>query len=432
MSALLLSCEKYGNRDLIDEIEDGTDAPEWAGGNNNNSIDNSNSGSGTVMGDDYGDLYVVSRNDSGVPYLGYAIIVEEVTTEVVVSSSLKSNGKNDDSGDDSDFDVEGIWYPLILSSNTADSDGIINMIDGEVPESELIYVQEVDFGRINIVRSPESVLDAALTEAIATLSPAKSITTDASGRLVAIFGDEVDWLPGSVEEDDNTIDSPRENMAIYGELMKNGLTGQLNFLTSYGFTNEDVLQLAASAYAAGSDKTGIITSVDEIIYVNGFMGVTGKNPVTEADALDIFSNGENAALLTSLGVIYEPSVYEAFKNYEYFAGLSFFNFTGFVYDRILEYGNKKVRITYVVDNGDGTGTVNHEELTILQADKKYGIFTSDWVADDEVDIDSNPLSLKHFKTACDDAIQVLEFIHEGSLDEYYDISSIEYIGIVTP
>ena len=54
--------------------------------------------------------------------------------------------------------------------------------------------EEVEFGRLNVVRAPQSVLDAALAEAINALTQpgVEFITTDASGRLIAIIGQE-DW-----------------------------------------------------------------------------------------------------------------------------------------------------------------------------------------------------------------------------------------------
>ncbi|BCS98363.1 hypothetical protein DSLASN_39950 [Desulfoluna limicola] len=89
-------------------------------------------------------------------------------------------------------------------------------------------VQEVHFGRLNIGRAPAHVLQAAFDEAITTINSAKEVRQDASGRLLLVrdipSATEVDPATGIpvMEEIVKAIDSPRENMALYIKLLKDG------------------------------------------------------------------------------------------------------------------------------------------------------------------------------------------------------------------
>jgi hypothetical protein len=99
-------------------------------------------------------------------------------------------------------------------------------------------VQEVSFGRLNLGRAPDAVLDAAFDEAVTSINKAESMWIDASGRLVLMSrvydefltdedGNPVDQngdpIPGEeLETVTKAIDSPRENLALYNKLMKDG------------------------------------------------------------------------------------------------------------------------------------------------------------------------------------------------------------------
>ncbi len=360
LSLFVFSCEKYGGRDMVD-ID--SDAPEWIGGNkDNNDHRNQNDDNQVVKGDDYGDLYVLIRNEGGVPVMESLTVVGELGEEQ-------------------------IWYPLVMAFDetgepvTENGDYIPLSVneEGEI-DDDTYFPKEVEFGRINLIRSPNSVLDRGLDEAIASLLQGKYITTDASGRLVAIY-DQEDWLPGVDEDNDKTIDSPRENMAIYRELMQSGLSenSQLNFLSLHGFTDDDVLQLAASAYAAGSDKTGTVIK-DEIVYVNGFM-----NAYNYDDAIKLID------------------VYEDCDDY-YYKNLLFYNYSNFEYNRMNLYSHEWVKVTSLNDDG----TYSEDVFSIFDIVP----FTT------ELENDKPIYNLDAFTIACDDAVQVLEFIHESNLVEY--------------
>lgn len=91
-------------------------------------------------------------------------------------------------------------------------------------------VDEVRFGRLNLGRSPETVLQAAFDEAISAINSADTIwiSRDAAGRLLLeknVYSDtDTDecgnpvWLGTTVK----AIDSPLENLALYMKIMKDG------------------------------------------------------------------------------------------------------------------------------------------------------------------------------------------------------------------
>ncbi|MEW6518077.1 MAG: hypothetical protein AB1461_01555 [Thermodesulfobacteriota bacterium] len=103
--------------------------------------------------------------------------------------------------------------------------------DGVTYYSDIYYadlVQEVEFGRLNLGRAPDAVLDHAFDEAINNLNSAKSISLDASGRLFLTtdvydeFLTNPDGTPVYLETVTKAIDSPLENLALYIKLMKDG------------------------------------------------------------------------------------------------------------------------------------------------------------------------------------------------------------------
>jgi len=89
-------------------------------------------------------------------------------------------------------------------------------------------IQEVSFGRLNLGRAPDAVLDHAFDEAIMAINRAKNIALDASGRLLLTtdvydeFLTEPDGTPVLIETVTKAIDSPLENMALYLKLIKDG------------------------------------------------------------------------------------------------------------------------------------------------------------------------------------------------------------------
>ena len=91
-------------------------------------------------------------------------------------------------------------------------------------------IAEVHFGRLNLSRSPEAVMQAAFDEAIAAINSddTVSISRDAAGRLLleknVYSATEVDECgnPELLGTTLKAIDSPLENLALYVKLMKDG------------------------------------------------------------------------------------------------------------------------------------------------------------------------------------------------------------------
>jgi hypothetical protein len=182
---------------------------------------------GSKRGDDFGDLWIVLRDDNGVPILSAA----------------------------------GFVQPL-------DADGDLIPLDEEGHPVDESLTQEVELGRLNVGRAPTSVLDRRAEEVIVLLNSATAVSVDAAGRLVL-----------TVDGEDKTIDSPLENLAIYVALMTSGtipgvddLPGtDFDFLVDGVFTAAD-LAMTDSFLAAATDKTGVFTT-DEIAYINAFLDI---------------------------------------------------------------------------------------------------------------------------------------------------------------
>lgn len=366
---LLTQCEKYGDRGGGGTPDDDSDRPEWAGGNTDDNIHSKgNDDSGTTRGGDYGDLYVLFRDldNSGVPEL------VEIDGEYYVQP----------------LDVDGYIVERYSAENTEDEELWGELIDPTA-------VIEVDFGRLNIVRSPTSVLDQAYEEALKVLDPDNAdlhpvtISLDFCGRLTSHYFNE-----DLGEYVDKTIDSPRENMAIYRTIMQ-GLDP--DDMPSY-LAGLNPLSVAASCFAAGSDKTGTV-DVDEMIYINGFMNCYGNSPIINEDELDFEGN---------------PKQY-----YNFHAPL-------FEYNREETYNNRYIQFNVwdgVYDPGNPDNIFSIWEVFEYTGFDWKGIgdrpqFTYVWGGD------LGNTSVEGFAMAVDDAVQVLDFVHGDS--------NIEFVPGYTP
>jgi hypothetical protein len=189
--------------------------------------------SGGKMGDLFGDMYAVLRDENGVP-----IMIQL---------------------------PDGSWV-----AQPIDADGNTIALDEEGHPVDETLTVEVEIGRLNVGRSPPHVLDQRLDEAVTNINNADSISLDPSGRLVL-----------TVDGEEKTIDSPLENLAIYVELMNTGtiagvtdtskFSEDLAHLVDGVFTMEDQLS-AASFLAAATDKS-VPVSIDKVAYINLILGV---------------------------------------------------------------------------------------------------------------------------------------------------------------
>jgi hypothetical protein len=312
---------------ILAEDED-SDRPSWAGGDKeeNPHRGDGSAGSDTQKGGDYGDLWIVLRDDNGLPIL----------------------------------DANGNVQPCL---DAACTETIQLTADGELPPEYADAVIEVEFGRLNIARSPASVLEHSLVEALSKLDGLTlddpRVTLDESGRLTI---------------DGATIDSPLENLAIYEALLTAEAVDGVVTLSvttnvegagavTYTFSvPESVrLDLAASAIAAASDKTGEL-SVDEVVNISKFLEV----------------DDELAALVGS-----------------------------YTYDRDTAYAD--VYVTYLVPVYDSNGTVIGYDI-----ETKPVLETVEF--NDLPLIDGDSDGIDRFAQAADDSVQVLEFVHDNAVD----------------
>jgi hypothetical protein len=210
---------------LADEADDDSDRPDWAGvpGGEGRPGGGGNPSPGDTKGDIYGDMIMLLRD----PVTGLPITSDD-------------------------------GWTYACTDLACSADGAVEMVGGEVPEGTTTY--EVDFGRASVARSPSSVIDHALEEALSKLTVEDAIISqDDAGRIVVT----VNGVP-------STIDSPLENLALYIDLME-GLTGggsaTVDALGSYAS-----LDTAASLLAGVADKTGDI-GLDFVMYENLIAGV---------------------------------------------------------------------------------------------------------------------------------------------------------------
>lgn len=200
---------------IIIEEDDDSDRPAWAGGNTAENPHSRRPAPGTTgggKGDLFGDLYYVVRD----PLTGEPELVGE---ELQVCLDPGCNE-------------------------------VVVTVDGELPEGA--EAAEVEFGRTNVMRAPQPVIDHSLDEVVTKLTAATVVTTDEAGRLVL---------------DGVAIDSPLENLALYEALLTGNLSEAL-----LAKLPSDVFAVAASALAGAADKTGDI-DIDFIFNVNLITGV---------------------------------------------------------------------------------------------------------------------------------------------------------------
>lgn len=326
----------------VSEDDSDSDRPAWAGGNTDaNTHSKGNTDTGIPKGSDYGDLYVLLRDANGVPELiqkGDHWFVQPV-------------------------DIDGNALPL--------ND------EGELIDPSL--AREVEFGRLNIVRAPQTVLDAGFMEALGPLTAdGATITLDFCGRLTSTY--EVEGI-----EVVKTIDSPRENLALYQYIMQNLFVEgpSLDFLGK-GPYNFDPLVIAASCYAAGSDKTDVI-DVDELVYINGFLGASGLNAIANENEFD--ARGD-VKMYFNFGDIYGNGNFE------------------FTYDRESTYSDRFIQFAV----WEGVFMGSEGPIFSIYDYMSGNVDGIDRWTDREYD-DS---LVEGFAKAADDALQVLDVVHGDS------------------
>jgi hypothetical protein len=312
------SGKKTGKSTTKAAEESDSDRPTWAGTKGGKA--GGNIASGTKKGDVYGDMYVLLRDANGVP------ILKEVAPGVWVVQPVDANG-----------------VPLPL-----DAEG--NLIDAT-------QAIAVDLGRLNVGRSPSTVLAQQYEELLKSINAADSVSLDSSGRLVLTTNGVA-----------AAVDSPLANLALYVELLNKGtITGvtdtskftasNLTYLVDSTKTAADFVS-AASFLAAAADKTGTLTT-DKVVDMNTILGITGT--------------------LTSA------------------TGATYVDYSSFTYDRASVYSTMTADV--LVKQTDGTYKVTTVNLydVVLKSTAYTG-----------TNVDA-------FATAANDALQVLEYLHNNPI-----------------
>jgi hypothetical protein len=259
-----------GHDKVVVNVDDDSDRPAWAMGNNELNPHSKGGGqpegSGDMKGDLYGDLYVILRD---------------------------LDPTDDDGGGNGEPVLDAYDNEILIGAN---GDLIFKTEDGDIPEDELDNVQEVEFSRLSVARSPDSVMEHALEEVLAKFEP------DPDGTPVTV---ELDGA-GRLVIDGATIDSPLENLALYQELM-----------TTPADQWSEVVPLpddfdVAALFGAASDKTTEIT-IDTVIYMNTILGVNevnkGTGDVEYFDFTTFYGEDEDGE-----GIPYDYSRFETYKD----------------------------------------------------------------------------------------------------------------------
>lgn len=334
------------------EADEDSDRPAWAGreGDRDQTPGGGNKGGDSMKGDLYGDLYLILRDAYGVPILNPDGYVQPIAFTVDADGNLVPV-----------LDANGDYVLMPLNE-----EGEVDPT--QIPEGANWVVAEVEFSRLSIARSPDKVIERALEEAYLALTEADLITLDASGRIVV-----------TIDGVESTFDSPLINLALYEQLVTYGnlilrdadgnpilVDGEIVPLLPTSILPDSAtalsqadLDLAATLFAAAADKSGTI-NVDVIVYMNSILGIDGT-----------------------------------------LAG-DYVDYSTFSYDRASAYAGVTAEV--MVLQPDGSYVV--QEVSILDAvfGGEDGVFNP---ATDNL----TAANVDGFTAATDDALQVIEFIH---------------------
>jgi hypothetical protein len=354
---------------ILSTMDDDSDAPAWARGNRELNPHSKGSqgkpeGGGTKKGDEYGDLWVILRDNNGDPILDANGQVQPIII------------------------VDGL--PVVVQLTDPDGDGHY-----ELPTEYTDAVQEVELGRSNVTRSPSQVILHSLEEALSKLD-GMTLTSDMlteAGMLVV---------------DGATIDSPLENLALYQALLTSSDAnddGMLEVSVDYSgesgsgtytfLVPESVqLDLAASLLAAGSDKTAALT-VDRVVTVSQFLDV----------------DDELSTLLNSY--VYDGS------SITYGATTTWINVQVDGMDTPTDLSDDIYQTVEVNLVTGTTITYNGDEIVVPGVSFVAVPNTVD--ENDDGVLDSNDTGdfdgIDGFTQAADDALQVIEYVHDYSVGE---------------
>lgn len=267
------------------------------------------------------------------------------------------------------------------------------------------YLQEVDFGRISVSRSPADVIERQLNDVLVTLSTSScNLSLDPSGRLV-FFSPDTDDSDGdsnTTELVSSEIDSPLQNLAIYKELMVKGVLGVPAINLPSPFTGYNFLDTAAKGVGAAADKGGKI-SVDLIVNLNQILGLSNKDSTT---------------VLPKSCITVREEVKGAVQDVE----KCFVNYRAYSYNRAQTYGNLPFP-AYIPAGTPVPGTFEFLAEYPLDPPLSFPVFAIQQGLINDVVFGGQPGftagNIGGFAQASDDARKVIEFTHDHPVLEGY-------------
>jgi hypothetical protein len=412
----------------------------------------------------YGDLWAMERYETGVPItyeLKYHVeykdkpvigIIDVVNPKLTEGFDLEVLVR----GDDGYVIYQSEENPLTeLVAITPNEDGYVgeDMVvalydaEGEVLPEVALHVVPIEMGRLNIIRSPSTVISKRLGEVIKNFGDGTvaNVTRDFCGRIM-MFRTDAAIADGA---EDKPIDSPLENLAIYKELLLNGFTksaednglkflieeeigfGGFNFqfrfdhnwdagakpysfLTDYMDECQLLMNLAAACISAGSDKSNTLI-IDEIVFVNLFMGI----PEAIGNGIDKRATTVNCFLPT---IEQEIRMMDKTDKHQYTRYRYYVDYTSFEYNRrkfqetLLDY------VTIVGDYDPVTGALIGSHIETLKDNMELHsvLMGLEPLTQNAIDIyrytnkiDQPTTGALGFACQSDDYVQALEVIHNN-------------------
>lgn len=257
--------------------------------------------------------------------------------------------------------INGVVYPLVqaydangvlLPGVSIPRDPATGDLLTQLPDGTKVFPAEVDFGRLSVARAPAKVTEHSLTEALSKLTVTGAVVTlDAAGRFVITVDGVV-----------TTIDSPLENLALY----------------------------KAIANLTGTDRTISVTTTLE----GGSTPVTYSYTIPDSVNIDMLK----ASLLAASGDKYGVITLDTVMYVNPIVGVTD-DLSAVTYDRKTIYDGKIV--TVLVKQADG---VTYVATPVNLYDAVFGGVN-----------DTTTTGAIDFASAVNDALQVLEFVHDNEV-----------------
>ena len=390
---------------------------------------NGGGGGGDEGAPDFGDLIILYRYDNGVPIPSDPVEVPNPETGATVWG-----GECWQPLAEEEFSYDGWTEPedrvVVPTASTAVDGGWLIPVDQYNCAVEAFfgaYTREVDFGRINEARSPESVFEAQLEDVVVKLATADSTSLDPAGRMVASnCGDDEETVT-------STIDSPLQNLAVYRQLM---LTGTIGIDLPEG---ADRLETAARGLGVASDKGGAI-NVDMVAYLNMIMGLD----TTEATLLPKRCETYREEVQGTIQEV--DKCFLDYSMYDHGNGQ-----LGYAYDRAETFGALPSP-AYIFTGEYPEGEGIFEYLSLVTADPPSFEIVKGPILEAVPELMGDPTytgdNIGAFAVAADDTRAVINFMHdwpipyadlygtpvpcEPSSDILYDLAISEQSGLQVP